>query len=161
MAGLTLAISLRRQGFNPEIVERQPAWPVHGAGIYLVGNAMRVLGSLNLADEVLHDGSVIRTQTLMNDRGRKLAVIDTESVWADCGPCVGIRRASLQSILVNGLGTAEVRFAKTRLRSSSPMARSGRMTSWSAPTAYGHLSAVISSSTRSRAFAAKSDGDFS
>jgi len=111
MAGLTLAISLRRRGFNPEIVERQPAWPVHGAGIYLVGNAMRALGSLNLADEVLHDGSVIRTQTLMNDRGRTLAVIDTESVWAECGPCVGIRRASLQSILVSGLGTAEVRFA--------------------------------------------------
>ena len=56
MAGLTLAISLRRQGLNPEMVERQPAWPVHGAGIYLVGNAMRALGSLNLADEVLRGG---------------------------------------------------------------------------------------------------------
>jgi len=41
MAGLTLAIALRRQGITPDIVERQPAWPVHGAGIYLLGNAMR------------------------------------------------------------------------------------------------------------------------
>lgn len=111
MAGLTLAISLRRQGLNPEIVERQPAWPAHGAGIYLVGNAMRALGSLNLADEVLRGGALIRTQTLLNDRGRRLAVIDTESVWTKCGPCVGIRRAHLQSILVRALGTAEVRFA--------------------------------------------------
>ena len=111
MAGLTLAISLRRQGLNPEMVERQPAWPVHGAGIYLVGNAMRALGSLNLADEVLRGGALIRTQTLLNDRGRQLAVIDTESVWKKCGPCVGIHRAHLQSILVRALGTAEVRFA--------------------------------------------------
>lgn len=110
MAGLTLAISLRRQGLNPDIVERQPAWPVHGAGIYLVGNAMRALDSLHLANEVLKNGSAIQTQTLLDVRGRQLAVIDTESVWAKCGPCVGIRRASLQSILVEALGEAEVRF---------------------------------------------------
>lgn len=110
MAGLCLAISLRRQGLSPEIVERQPGWPAHGAGIYLVGNAMRALGSLQLADEVLKNGSPIRTQTLLNARGRRLAVIDTVSVWAKCGPCVGIRRASLQSILVSALGDARVRF---------------------------------------------------
>ena len=110
MAGLTLAISLRRQGLNPDIVERQSAWPVHGAGIYLVGNAMRALGSLGLANEVLQAGAPIRTQALLDARGRQLAVIDTESVWAECGPCVGIRRASLQSILVKALGNAEVRF---------------------------------------------------
>ena len=113
MAGLALAISLRRQGLDAEIVERQATWPVHGAGIYLVGNAMRALGSLNLADDVLRDGSLIKTQTLMNHRGKQLAVIDTASVWADCGPCVGIRRADLQSMLVNALGAAEVRFSTT------------------------------------------------
>lgn len=110
MAGLTLAISLRHQGLNPDIVERQPTWPVHGAGIYLVGNAMRVLDSLQLANEVIQNGSAIQTQTLLDVRGRQLAVIDTESVWGNCGPCVGIRRASLQSILVKALGNAEVRF---------------------------------------------------
>ena len=110
MAGLSLAISLRRQGLNPDIVERQPGWPAHGAGIYLVGNAMRALGSLQLADEVLQNGSIIRTQTLSNAAGQQLAVIDTESVWGKCGPCAGIRRASLQNILVEALGDAGVRF---------------------------------------------------
>ena len=113
LAGLTLAISLRRQGLDAEIVERQATWPVHGAGIYLVGNAMRALGSLDLADDVLRDGALIQTQTFMNHRGRQLAVIDTASVWADCGPCVGIRRADLQSKLVNALGGAVVRFSAT------------------------------------------------
>ncbi len=74
---------------------------------------MRALGSLNLADEVLRNGSLIRSQTLLNHRGRKLTVIDTESVWTKCGPCVGIRRANLQSILVSALENAEVRFSTT------------------------------------------------
>jgi 2-polyprenyl-6-methoxyphenol hydroxylase-like FAD-dependent oxidoreductase len=80
MAGLTLAIALKRQGLAADLVERQATWPVHGAGIYLVGNAMRALGALNLADDVLRDGALIQTQTLMNRRGRQLAVIDTASV---------------------------------------------------------------------------------
>lgn len=104
MVGLTLAIALKRQGLAADMVERQATWPVHGAGIYLMGNAMRALGALNLADDVLRDGTLIQTQTLMNHRGRQLAVIDTASVWGACGPCVGIRRADLQSKLVNALG---------------------------------------------------------
>jgi hypothetical protein len=92
MAGLALAISLRRQGVSPDIVERQQDWSVPGAGIYLVGNAMRALGSLGLAEEVRQGGALIRTQTILDDRGRRLAVIDTERVWGTCGPCVGVRR---------------------------------------------------------------------
>ena len=117
MAGLTLAIALKRQGLAADMVERQATWPVHGAGIYLVGNAMRALGALNLADDVLRDGALIQTQTLMNHRGRQLAVIDTASVWGACGPCVGIRRADLQSKLVNALGEqaegSQLRFSTT------------------------------------------------
>lgn len=71
IAGLSLAIALKRQGLNPEIVERQAALPTYGAGIYLVGNAMRALRSLNLDDRVLRQSSLIQTQTLLNDRGRK------------------------------------------------------------------------------------------
>ncbi len=99
------------------MVERQATWAVHGAGIYLVGNAMRALGALNLADDVLRDGTLIQTQTLMNHRGRQLAVIDTASVWGACGPCVGIRRVDLQSKLVNALGAhaegSQLRFSTT------------------------------------------------
>lgn len=66
MAGLALAISLRRQSLDAEIVERQATWPVHGAGICLVGTAMRALGSLNLAGDVLRDGALIKTQTVLS-----------------------------------------------------------------------------------------------
>jgi len=113
MAGLTLAISLKRQGVNFDIVERQPTWPTHGAGIYLLGNAMRALGSLDLADEVKRNGTPILSQTLLTDRGRKVATIDTASVWGNCGPCIGIRRADLQATLIKALGDSEVRFSST------------------------------------------------
>jgi 2-polyprenyl-6-methoxyphenol hydroxylase-like FAD-dependent oxidoreductase len=89
LAGLSLAIALKRHGLIPDIVERHPAWPVHGAGIYLVGNAMRALQSLDLADDVLHRGTHIRKQALLTDRGRRLATIDTESVWRNCGRVLG------------------------------------------------------------------------
>jgi 2-polyprenyl-6-methoxyphenol hydroxylase-like FAD-dependent oxidoreductase len=34
-------------------------------------------------------------------------------VWAACGPCIGIRRANLQTALVNGLGPEKIPFATT------------------------------------------------
>jgi 2-polyprenyl-6-methoxyphenol hydroxylase-like FAD-dependent oxidoreductase len=113
MAGLSLAIALRRQGLDPEMVERQAGWPMQGAGIYLVGNAMRALRFLGVADDVRDRGSVIRTQAFMTDRGQKIAEIDTERVWASCGPCVGVRRSDLQEALVKGLGTPYLRFSTT------------------------------------------------
>ena len=113
MAGLSLAIALRRRGIKPQILERSPSWPSHGAGIYLVGNAMRALRSLGLAEDVLSRGAEIHTQTLLSARGRELAKIDTASVWASCGPCVGVRRGDLQEVLVRHLGNADLRFSST------------------------------------------------
>ena len=111
LAGLSLAIAMRRQGVDPEIVERQATWPMQGAGIYLVGNAMRSLRVLGVADDVRGRGSVIRTQSFMTDRGRRLAEIDTGSVWASCGPCVGVRRSDLQEALIGALRTPPLRFS--------------------------------------------------
>jgi 2-heptyl-3-hydroxy-4(1H)-quinolone synthase len=74
---------------------------------------MRALGSLDLADEVKRNGTPILSQTILTDRGRKVATIDTASVWGNCGPCIGIRRADLQATLVRALGDSEVQFSST------------------------------------------------
>ncbi len=113
LAGVSLAISLRERGVSPDVIERLTAWPSHGAGIYLVGNAMRALQALGVAEDVHRQGAGIRRQVLMDRRGRKLVEIDTESVWGSCGPCVGVRRAVLQQELVNALGESEVQFSTT------------------------------------------------
>jgi 2-polyprenyl-6-methoxyphenol hydroxylase-like FAD-dependent oxidoreductase len=113
MGGMMLAISLRRQGIIPVLVERQPTWPTHGAGIYLLGNALRALESMGLAEEVSRNGTPILSQTIFTNHGRKLATIDTASVWGSCGACIGIRRADLQTTLVNALGDSVVKFSTT------------------------------------------------
>lgn len=115
LAGAALAVALRKQGLSPDIVERRAAWPEHGAGIYLVGNAVRALRSLGLEDQVAGLGAAIRTQTFRNRRGWKLAEVETESVWGSCGRCVGLRRADLQKVLAGALGAARVRFSTSIL----------------------------------------------
>ena len=86
LAGLSLAIALRNRGIEAQIVERDGDWSRDGAGIYLVGNAMRALDSLGLAKAVLKKGAQIQTQTILSGKGRMLTQIDTENVWHGCGP---------------------------------------------------------------------------
>jgi len=60
IAGLTLAIALRRQGFKAELVERSPVWHATGAGILLHANGVRVLRSLGVGKAVEQAGAVVR-----------------------------------------------------------------------------------------------------
>ncbi len=116
LGGLALAIALRQRGMQADLIERHAAWPSHGAGIYLLGNAMRCLRQLGVADEVVQAGVLLPTQTLFNHRGKKLVEIDLPAYWHTCGQCVGIRRARLQQILQQALtqqGQSEPRFATT------------------------------------------------
>lgn len=113
VAGLSLAIALRNHGIRANIIERADEWSTVGAGIYLVGNAMRALETLGLADRVLNDGAYIPTQTILSGKGKALAQVDTADFWRDCGPCVCIRRSNLHEILIDELGDLPLRFSTT------------------------------------------------
>lgn len=113
MAGLALATALRRAGLVPDIIERADRFPVDGAGIYLVGNAMRALERLGVADTIRQSGAEIPTQTISSETGRRIVQVDTASVWSGCGPCIGARRTDLLSALAGGLGTISPRFSTT------------------------------------------------
>jgi 2-polyprenyl-6-methoxyphenol hydroxylase-like FAD-dependent oxidoreductase len=56
IAGLSLAIALRRNGNACELVERSPEWPAVGAGIALHANAVRALRALGL-DQAIETAS--------------------------------------------------------------------------------------------------------
>lgn len=113
IAGLSLAKALQRTGTTFDIIECAPELPEQGAGIYLVGNAMRALGHLGLADAVRAAGAAIPAQRIFNRRGHRLVSVYTASVWGDCGPCVGLRRTDLQAILAGGLEGTPIRFSTT------------------------------------------------
>lgn len=107
---MSLAIGLRERGVSADVVERRSGSIGDGAELYLVGAAVRALGVLGLAESIVRQGAVIRTQRFLNHRGETLFEIDTANYWSRCGPCVGIRRADLQRALQDRLGAAGVRF---------------------------------------------------
>jgi 2-polyprenyl-6-methoxyphenol hydroxylase-like FAD-dependent oxidoreductase len=113
LAGLALAIALRQQGRAPELIERVPAWPTSGAGLYLVGNSTRALHALGLAEALTHTGQLISTQTFRNQRGARLAEIDLDRFWAGCGPCLGLRRTALHQLLAEQVTGLSCRFGLT------------------------------------------------
>jgi 2-polyprenyl-6-methoxyphenol hydroxylase-like FAD-dependent oxidoreductase len=99
IAGLSLAIALRRRGIEADIVERSAAPATEGAGMYLVGIATRALRELGLDEQVASAGQSIRTQQVFNHRGALLATSDVHAFWSSCGPCLGMARADLHGIL--------------------------------------------------------------
>ena len=115
IAGLSLAIALRRRGLRPEIIERADAWPTSGAGLYLVGAATRALDLLGLATAVLDEGVIIRRQTFRDSEGSALAEVDVHEYWKACGPCLGVSRAALHKVLVQQVEGLPVRFGTTVL----------------------------------------------
>jgi 2-polyprenyl-6-methoxyphenol hydroxylase-like FAD-dependent oxidoreductase len=113
MAGLAAAIALRQHGLTPEIVEQADAWSSSGAGLYLVGNGTRALQALGLAGALAYNGAVIRTQSFLNHRGAWLAQVDAGAFWAECGPCLGIRRTVLHHLLAEQVTGLRTRFGAT------------------------------------------------
>ena len=77
IAGLSLAIGLRERGVSADVVERRSGSIGDGAELYLVGAAVRALGVLGLAESIVRQGAVIRTQRFLNHRGETLFEIDT------------------------------------------------------------------------------------
>jgi 2-polyprenyl-6-methoxyphenol hydroxylase-like FAD-dependent oxidoreductase len=113
LAGLALTIALRQRGLSAETVERASDWSMPGAGLYLVGCATRALQALESADDAVRDGCIIRTQTLLNHRGTRVAEIDAEAFWEGCGPCLGLARSDLHNRLAQRATGPQIRLGVT------------------------------------------------
>jgi 2-polyprenyl-6-methoxyphenol hydroxylase-like FAD-dependent oxidoreductase len=57
IGGLSLGIALRRAGFSAEIVELKNEFNVYGVGIIQLGNAIRALDAIGVAEETIKRGS--------------------------------------------------------------------------------------------------------
>jgi 2-polyprenyl-6-methoxyphenol hydroxylase-like FAD-dependent oxidoreductase len=113
IAGLALGRALRHHGFVPEIIERALSWPEGGAGLYLPGNGVRALAALGLANKVLARAIRMSHQRILDHRGRLLAEVELEKVWHRVGACVGITRADLHRILLDGAAGLPMRLGTT------------------------------------------------
>ena len=92
IAGLTLAIALRRRGIDVDVVEIQPEWDILGVGLSLTGPTLRALKSVDLIDACIaqafgFDRITFGALQVLRDLGvfQKTAVVFMRRVRRDSG----------------------------------------------------------------------------
>jgi 2-polyprenyl-6-methoxyphenol hydroxylase-like FAD-dependent oxidoreductase len=109
IGGLSVAIALRKIGFQPEVFEQAPELRDVGAAIAVWSNAMRLLEYLGVGPQVLaHAGIIERIRWIYRD-GRTLNQTPLKSGDA---PSVALRRSDLQSALREALPAESVHLGK-------------------------------------------------
>ena len=107
IGGLTLALLLRREGIEAELLEQAAELKEVGAAVGLSANATRVLGRLGLAEGLAQAGA--EPTTVIHRDGRDGRVISSTpgSAWyreAFGAPWFGLHRVALQRLLAGAVG---------------------------------------------------------
>jgi 2-polyprenyl-6-methoxyphenol hydroxylase-like FAD-dependent oxidoreductase len=110
IGGLTLALALRREGFEPAVYERAPALLEVGAAIAVWPNAYRVLERLGLGETVLARAGHMRSVRWLGRDGRLYNHFTFPETSA---PAVALHRADLQGALLHSLPPESVQLGKT------------------------------------------------
>jgi 2-polyprenyl-6-methoxyphenol hydroxylase-like FAD-dependent oxidoreductase len=101
IAGLTLAVALRRRGIGVDIVELQPQWNVLGVGISLTGPTLRALKSIGLIDQCVAVAFGFDRIVFADAGGRQFGSLNMPRL---CGPdypaTVAIARSALHDVLI-------------------------------------------------------------
>jgi len=108
IAGLGLARALTLRGVPCTLVDRAPMSTAAGLGLNLPGNAVRALGALGLADQVVDRGVRVRRREYRNGSGRLLFAVDEEGFWG--GPSVCLPRGDLLDVLRAGTAAVPARW---------------------------------------------------
>jgi 2-polyprenyl-6-methoxyphenol hydroxylase-like FAD-dependent oxidoreductase len=102
IGGLSTTLALRRQGFEVDVVERDPEWGVYGVGIIQPGNALRALDSLGLAEACVQAGhGIVGDRTWLADGETKIAAHQWPALVEHLPPGNGLTRPKLHEILTS------------------------------------------------------------
>ncbi len=101
IAGLTLAVALRRRGIAVDVVELQPKWDILGVGISLTGPTLRALQSIGLIDQCVAVAFGFDRIVFVDAAGNPVGALNMPRL---CGPdypaTVAIGRPALHEVLV-------------------------------------------------------------
>ena len=101
IAGLTLAVALRRRDIDVDIVELQPQWNVLGVGISLTGPTLRALKSIGLIDQCVAVAFGFDRIVFADSAGHQFSSLNMPRL---CGPdypaTVAIARSALHDVLI-------------------------------------------------------------
>ena len=110
IGGLTVAIALRRAGFEVAAFERTAELREVGAGLLLAANAQKALGRLGLDEAVAHLGTPASAGEIRSRLGEVLASIPAVELEKKVGdPSAAVHRADLQALLVREVGEGPLR----------------------------------------------------
>lgn len=129
IAGLTTAISLRREGVKADVYERrdEPGRLLTGGGFMLWHNAILALRRIGLDAQVAAAGEPIRFHEFRSASGRRLARWQLDKKTESCGaPAIALRRSALNTILMEEAGDSVhmgTRFTSFKQDSSGVTAR--------------------------------------
>jgi 2-polyprenyl-6-methoxyphenol hydroxylase-like FAD-dependent oxidoreductase len=109
IAGMTLAVALKRSGIRSEIVEVNPQWTVPGVGITLQGPALRALKAVGVLDRCIAQGFGYSHFNACDAKGNVTGTVELPRVNGPGYPAtIGIMRQALHSILQEAVVEAEV-----------------------------------------------------
>jgi 2-polyprenyl-6-methoxyphenol hydroxylase-like FAD-dependent oxidoreductase len=109
IAGMSLAIRLRQQGIQVEIVERKTDWTVLGVGIILQGPALRALQKVGVLDRCLQEGFGSSELLIGGANGHVFARFPQPQIAGPQYPAtIGILRPALHNILMEASREADV-----------------------------------------------------
>jgi 2-polyprenyl-6-methoxyphenol hydroxylase-like FAD-dependent oxidoreductase len=101
IAGLTLAVALRRRGIAVDLVEREPRWNILGVGISLTGPTLRALQSIGLLERCVEVAFGFDRIVFADAAGRQFGALNMPRL---CGPdvpaTVAIGRPALHDVLI-------------------------------------------------------------
>jgi 2-polyprenyl-6-methoxyphenol hydroxylase-like FAD-dependent oxidoreductase len=109
IAGMALAVGLKRAGIGAEIVEVSPQWTVLGVGIALQGPALRALRMIGVLDQCVGLGFGYSHFKACNSDGKVTGTVELPRLnGADYPATIGIMRQAVHSVLKNAVARANV-----------------------------------------------------
>jgi 2-polyprenyl-6-methoxyphenol hydroxylase-like FAD-dependent oxidoreductase len=116
IAGLTLAVALRRRGIGVDVVEIQPHWNILGVGISLTGPTLRALKSIDLIDQCVAVAFGFDRIVFADSAGRSVGALNMPRLSGPDYPAtVAIGRPALHEVLIRNAGAlgAAIRLGTT------------------------------------------------
>lgn len=99
IAGMSMAILLRRRGIAVTIAEIDPNWKVYGAGITITGPTLRALRRVGVLDEVLAVGAGWSDGYVFTKAGDLITELKTYPLEDGIPATGGVQRSDLHAIL--------------------------------------------------------------
>jgi 2-polyprenyl-6-methoxyphenol hydroxylase-like FAD-dependent oxidoreductase len=99
IGGLTSAIALRAEGFDVEVIERDPTWSVYGVGIIQQSNVVRAMSQLGVLDSYLGASFGFDHVDIFAENGAHVARLAPPKLMPEYPAVVGIARPALHRVL--------------------------------------------------------------